>query len=500
MLLDMLPGVVYDPAKLRNTGYWREVNLVRWEGNSLVPVGGWVQLDYPTFPSPIRAIHRWTTLDGNTFTAYLCEAHCFVDIGEELIDISPTVPIQPPLFGDFAYGGYGDSLYGDITYGTPRAAFPRKAPFTPTYSIDNWGEDLLVMTSSDGRLLRWQPSEEDGILTIVPNAPDANRSFVVTPERHVVLFGADGDSALIAWSDEEDAEDWTYASTTSRAGFITVEPRSPVVATYKSSNGTVVFTNREIGVLQAVGLPFVYGYVRRGEAQAPYSAQSIVEIPQGTVWPSPGGFWLFNGVNVAPFPCPAWWWVEEYIDFTLSRYNSAAFNNSSQSEFWWFFTSKDSETGYNDRYVMFNYQFNWWSMGRLGRTCGMAYPNDANPLMASRFAVFSHENGIGLEGAPELPWAETHNINAGGGSNLLTIMQMQPELEEGCSNLVFRVAKINNPTTTAEVMSAAKPIRDNGFVDVRETTRNLRIRVEASCGQRWKLGQVLTNLIRRGTK
>ena len=58
------------------------------------------------------------------------------------------------------------------------------------------------MASSDGRLLRWipgPPTEPEGpnLAKPVENAPIGNRTFIVTAERHVMLFAMDGGSQQV---------------------------------------------------------------------------------------------------------------------------------------------------------------------------------------------------------------------------------------------------------------------------------------------------------------
>ncbi len=497
--IELPPGVVNVRSKKAKTASWRETNLVRWEDKTMHPVGGWAAVDFDAFPSRLRAIHKWIANDGAVYVAYLCEEHCFVDIAGVLTDISPTPAITAPLTGNFAFGGYGDGDYGALLYGTPRAAFPRLATFTPCYTLDNWGEDLLAMTSADGRLLRWSPSTPGDDLEIVPNAPENNRSFQVTPERHVMVFGADGEAWVFAWSDQEDIEDWT-PGTTSKAGSLPVEPRAPIVAHRKMVGGTAIVTNREVGMIRWVGLPLVYAYERVTEVPTPLSAASITEIPDGVIWPSTSGFWIFNGVSIAPLPCDIWDWIVDQINMSASKYTSAIVNVSVYDEVWWFFATGDDDTAQNDRYVAFNYRSKIWYMGKLARTCGLSYPNDVYPIMSDGTTLYKHEFELSYPNAEELPWAETHTMNIVGGSNKFTIKQMLPEITGDYESVIFKFAKSNNPTQGPETYSDEKTVRSNGYVDVRETAFNFRMRVEGNIPGDWSLGPTQVDVIARGNK
>jgi hypothetical protein len=496
MLIDFPPGVVAETSRRRNQLNWREVNLVRWENNTLRPVKGWEKLNYTGIASPIRAIHKWLDNAGITNVAYLCESHCYVEQGDTFYDVTPIDGISPP--SSLIEGGYGDGDYGVGDYGTPRDAVYRYEEATPAFSIANWGQELRVMTSSDGRLLRWDPSTPSVKLEPVDNAPTGNRSFLVTPERHIIIFGENGDRQRFVWSDQENDTNWT-PSTTSKAGGFNVEPASPIVAHRLTPHGVVFFTNQASYVVRSVGLPYVYGYEQISECPPPYSFAAVSDTPEGAMWLSQSGFWAYNGVSATPVVCPVWDWVKDKIDDLNTRYTASVVNVSGKGELWFFFASGDAGQR-NDFVVIYNYRDNNWSMGHVGRSCGVAYPTDPNPVMAIGSDIYRHEVGAAYPGMDGFPWAETHTFNSGGDGNLTTVHQMLPEVVGDSSAVVFRFVKRNNPSGGSETVSGAKPIRPNGYVDVRETARDIRMRVEQTNSVNWSLGPSDVDVRVRGRK
>jgi hypothetical protein len=194
------------------------------------------------------------------------------------VDITPIDGIVSPDLA--SVGGYGDADWSEDTYGTPRSSVNRMNPSPPVFTLDNWGEELRVMTSPDGRLLRWSPTTPNDPLVPVTNAPTGNRCFVVTPERHVMLFGVDGDVGRYEWCDEEDDTNWT-PSTTSKAGGYNIEPYSPIVSAKSTPYGVVIFTNRGGYVSQYIGLPYIYSNAAQfSDCPPPYSPASLVNTPQ----------------------------------------------------------------------------------------------------------------------------------------------------------------------------------------------------------------------------
>lgn len=499
-LLDIPPGVSYTVPRRKPSSSWREVNLMRWNGATLKPVGGWEKLNYTAFASTVRRIHKWITNDGTTMYGYLCEEHVYVDKGDGVLqDITPTTPMVPVVSG--TDGGYGDGLYSADLYGTPRMGNSRLSTFGPAYSIDNWGEDLIVMTSSDGRLLRWLPSTPTVKCVAVPGAPVNNRSFEITPERFVILFGMGGKPWEFGWCDQEDIGNWKFSDIKSKAGFLPVEPRAPIVAHKITANGLIVWTNRAIGVVTFVGLPFIYGYTRVSDSPTPYSPASIVETPAGVIWPATDGFWVYDGGGVRGIECPVWEWISERINQTASIYNSAIVHISSLSEAWWFFAESGDDAAKNNVYVMYDYRESVWAMGTLARTCGLSYPNDRNPLMSDGKFVYKHETGWEYPGAPALPFAETFTLQFEQGKKRLTIKQMLPEIGGDSSLIAFRFIKRENPNAEGvSTTSSDKRVRTNGYVDVRETARDFRMRIAALNTGYWDLGPIDLELIGRGDK
>ena len=140
-------------------------------------------------------------------------------------------------------------------------------------------------------------------------------------------------------------------------------------------------------------------------------------------------------------------------------------------------------------------------MGKLERVTGVSIPSDPFPLLATKSTVYQHESGWQYPDAEELPWGETFTMNSTGGVHLTTLKQMLPEVLGDPSAVQFRFIKRDNPNDDApETTSDIKTIRSNGYVDIRETARQLRMRVEMIGNAAWSLGNVNLDLAKRGQK
>ena len=355
--LEIPPGVVAKPTKNMRSSNWSQVNLMRWVEGQMAPIGGQAQYNY-AFASRCKAIHGWYDLTAAYYVAYLCEANLYVDVGGELFDISPLPALTAPV--PIGVGGYGQGDYSDGDYGVPTtgASIVPVDQLPSAWSLDNFGQILLAMTSPDGRLLQWDPSQgapgvvsnvavysafstaqtviqmavhdptvapgmsvynlTSGLpvgtvlsfataptLTLTANAlnpgnagdllgfgniatqvtADAGRGvvplgrcFVVTPERFVLMFGttedgtADGGSfRRFAWCDQENFYAWDYSNVTSQAGFLDIEPASPIVTAHSTRNGTLFLTGKKAYQSQFLGLPYIYNYVELADNCTPWS-------------------------------------------------------------------------------------------------------------------------------------------------------------------------------------------------------------------------------------
>lgn len=496
------PGVVALPTRKTNSANWQETNLMRWVGGKLSPIGGWSRLDYPGFASPLRYMHRWTTNGGANIVAYLCEQHVYVDMGDGVLrDISPTSPLEPPA--NSIAGGYGDYQYNYGDYGTPRPDREVIEVIPDVFHLDNWGENLLIMSSADGRLLMWDPNDAGVVAAPVENAPVDNRTFVVTPQRYVILFAVGGVFNKFQWCNEEDITNWTVASTTTKGGFLTIQPAAHIVAVVRSGPDVLVFTSSNSGyIISFVGLPYVYSLTQFQSEAMPLSPRALASLPSGAVWAASDGLWQLSGLVAVPVPCPVWSWVDDLIDEQVARVTSDFVIISSYSEVYFFFPSRDSNV--NDRYIVWNYRENWWATGKMVRSCGVKSSYTGYPLMSDGVSVYRHEYGTAYSLLPEeeVPWARTHVINIAGGALLSTVGRMIPDIEGDTSALLFSMDyNIERDGSRQPYNSGDKKVVD-GIVGFRDSGRDFRLTIKHgdTLYREWTMGDNLLEVVPRGRK
>lgn len=512
--IQLPPGVVRRGSEAEMSGRWRDTQLVRWVEGVMRPVLGWEKIIYNGVTAPvgmIRAQHSWTDNAGILRTGILTETHLYILETNLLTDISPVEPIVGPAanlelggYGDWEYGDYPDPAQGPNPYGTARPSRPERKIVGPIWTLDNWGEDLLAMCSTDGRLLRWRPSDAPGSKSlVVPNAPISNRTFVVTPERHVMLFQLGGEPNVFGWCDQEDVENWSFTDPTSMAGRYDIQPAGAILSAKATRFGVIMFLASGMYHSRYLGLPYIYSLDYIGKFSAPLTNASVIQTSDLVLWPSLDAFWSFNGSVVAPVDCDVLDWLQEGINQRYATVRPWGMFLGSQTECWWFFPfGEDQECG---RYVIFNFQENWWAIGKLVRSAGVTGTALQYPLMTDGVSTYRHEYGLFYYDAPELPYAQSGAINIASGAHQVTMSKCIVDTRAPADDVAFYIGtrknRIMNGTPPMR-MKGPLHVRSDGKLDVRATGRDLVIRIQSmrSGVRQWTFGQFLARLAPRGQR
>ena len=199
--IDVPPGVVRRATPLQSAGRYWDTNLIRWRSGKLLPVGGWDRITSPPLDTTPYTIFSWKSDDSTALTLIGGDTKLFSLEGSTYTDVTPDgfVTSAESQFG--AYGGYdyGALLYGDDT--DPTDPRPPSAQYLLPFSwtMDTWGGDVLLVASSDGRLLHFEEGEttahQVGITDIVTAIRASNIITVTTTDHHGF---ASGDSIVIA--------------------------------------------------------------------------------------------------------------------------------------------------------------------------------------------------------------------------------------------------------------------------------------------------------------
>ena len=348
------------------------------------------------------------------------------------------------------------------------------------------------------------------------------RCFVVTQERFVMIFGSTqdgtvggGSSRRFAWCDQENPGAWDYSNVTSQAGFLDIEPASPIIAAIETRSGVLIWTAKKAYVSQFLGIPYVYNYVELSDACTPWSPQSATTTSSLTLWMAEQGLFSFDGTSILPVACGVRPWIDDGIDPIQVRELSFAAHLGEFNEWWWFFPTLNSP--FNTRAAVYNYKEGWWTQVRMSRSAGITSSYTAHPIFADDTVAFQHEVGATYANASMpvvLPFAETYDLSLSSGARLTTVKQLIPDVEavdatdpvsiaNALGNLRYSLFYRNSRSLGApELQTPLIAPRADGYVDFRATGRDIRLRIDMATPviQPFTLGQHLIDAVVRGDR
>lgn len=458
-------------------GRWRDINLVRWHEDALRPVGGWRQRGSIDLNGVVRSMLSWEENDGTRqIAAGTYNTLYAINANNTATDITPS-GLTAGRVDATTNTAYGGGYYGNEEYGIPRADTETIQTAT-TWSLENWGEYLLAMSSDDGKLYEWQLNVASPA-ALVSNAPTSCTGMMVTEERFVVCFGAGGDPRKIQWSDQEDNTTWTAAAT-NQAGDINIQTNGRILAGLRTRGQSLILTDQDAHSMTYQGPPFVYGFERVGTSCGIIAARAAASVDNGVFWMGRRGFFVYSGGRVQDVPCE----VADYVFSDLNRDQSSKISctvNSSWNEIWWFYPSENSSEC--DRYVAYDFAENIWMTGTMDRTAGIDRGVFRYPMfIASDGTLYEHEIGYNYDSAT--PYAETGPIAIGVGENIMNVVELIPdEKTQGDVNAKFKTRFYPNAAETEH-----GPFTMSNPTSVRFQGRQVRMRVEGNADSDWRVG------------
>lgn len=480
--LDIPAGFYRNGTDLEQAGRWRDGSLVRWRDNSLRPVGGWQERKASFCTNVVRGMHTWEALNGTARLAGGSHSELVLMTGDgTLTDITPS---------DLASGredaevetGYGYGFYGRGYYGTPRQDLGNYSEAT-TWSLDNYGEDLIACHYDDGRILIWDTSAAPATASALTNAPTGNLGVVVTEERFIFALGAGSNPRKVQWCDFEDNTTWAPAST-NQAGDIELQTAGQIMQGIRTRGQTLIITDTDAHTARYTGPPFVYAFERVGTACGAVSRMSAVDTDAGAFWMGQRAFFRFDGNSVQEMPCD----VHDYVFGDMNNAQQSkiwGFANGQFGEIWWFYCSSDSTE--IDRYVAYDYKEGHWLIGELSRTSGVPRGVFKYPFMAGHNAdsdIYEHEIGLNVESASV--FAETGPIMMGSGEQIGKVTHLIPdEKTQGDVNVTFKTRFYPNASETTH-----GPFTPTNPTSVRFSGRQMRMRVEGAKLADWRVGNM----------
>ena len=384
------------------------------------------------------------------------------------------------------------------------------------WSIDNFGDDAIAAPRAGG-LFFWDKS--DGLTTrAVALSTESGASDVPTAclqvmtsdvDKHVIAFGSNpiGSSAidplLVRFSDRESAVDWTPTAT-NQAGGVQLSQGSTIIGALRTRQEILIWTDAGIISMRFVGEPFIFSFTEVAEGPSLISPNSATNANGRVYFMDRSGFHVYSGTSQR-LPCTV-------LDYVLSDLNQdQAFKvfagaNEGVNEVIWFYPSGTSME--IDKYVLFNYLENTWSIGtttdNFVRTAWREASIYENPIAASKNSssvntnyVYSHEIGHGDGTDAFTAFIESSDFDlAPDGERFTFISKLIPDVE-------FRDQQSTSDTVTFTIKGRDYPLQDlstlqtinvtpnSTFENTRARSRQAAMRISnSSSDYGWRLGDL----------
>ena len=459
-------------------------------------------------------------------------SHRIVTISANSMTVGPTngsaVYSSSGIVNDAAAGNGEVTIKRARRFGNENSANSSLVLEASSWIFDLWGENLVGMSTSDGKIYQWDPtttSPTANKATVISNAPINNSAILVSKERHLFALGAGGNNRKVQWSDSESETTWG-ATATNQAGSFEIDTFGKILSGKTVGDLILIWTTTDVHAISWSGPPYVYGRKKIGDSCGAISNRSMIAVGDQAFWMSQGGFFKFQG-SVQPLNCD----VQDHVFKELNRVQDSKIYASSNPEFfeitWWYASSTSDEIL---KYVTYNYKENWWSIGELCRTAfavgspgvfdnpigiaddGTVYEHEVDPLTTPRTTeqvaqttadVSDYERLLvkGTDATTDagLCFAETGAMEVNS-ENVTNITQLVTDTHShGDNGLRFKFKTAYTPTGT-ESESDSYNISADGYTDVREQGRQFKYRVESPFDQFWEIGEIRAEISQGGRR
>lgn len=397
--------------------------------------------------------------------------------------------------------GYGSGTWGGGTFGSVSALSASSQ--LRLWSIDNFGEDMLSCVRAGG-IFFWDNSDTVSVrakaledLTSANLPPTVGLQVLVSDiDRHAIVLGADPidsagvartsvvDPLLIAFCDQENILEWEPKSTNT-AGSLRLSSGSQIIGGIRARQEVLIWTDTSLYSLQFIGPPLTFGLNLINEGVGLIGPNAAVNSPAGIFWMDRKGFYVYNG-SVQNIPCSVHSYVFDDIN-EEQNFQFFGFLNRQFNEVGWFYSSSDSNLP--NRYAVFNYVDNVWSIGQLDRTAWIDEGIENNPRAAgaasSSYYIYDHETGNDADGSPMTNvYIESGDFDIGEGEEFQFIRRMIPDVKftgtGGSGQQINTVLKTRNyPGDSLATDSTSAFTATTTKIDMRARARQAVVRFES---------------------
>lgn len=490
------PGVTRAATNKLSPGRWVSTNLVRYRQGVLQPFGGWARMTATPLPGVPRSILGWNSNQDFKYVAVFHTTGIHFLLGDQVTNITPvgyTAP-ESSVAGGYSAGPYGAEHYGDARSNVD-ASFGR----APLHCLDSWGDQMIACSSSDGRLLKFDPAVDTIAVPITGDSdlPAGNRGALVTPERFLIAICADGAPRRVSWCDRENYSVWTPTPTNS-AGSLELDTHGYLVALGTVKDGTLIWSDTDLFRLRFIGSPLVFGIDKIVEGTTILSPYAHCEFQGKSFWCTREGMMVYEAGTIAPVPCTLLDFFFQDIDPVYGRRVTTCYQNHLFDEIMISYPSVGQTEP--DSYICWNFTENTWTLGKLARTCGIPALIDDKPYWCSPDGhVWQHETGTAFTsaGAGEI-YAETGALSPGSGQ-MTQVLKVISDTDLGAASTKWSFFARTTPEGPETAYTDYAP-RPDGYIDTRFVCRDVRIRITQNQDGHWTMGKPGADIVMRGKR
>jgi hypothetical protein len=384
------------------------------------------------------------------------------------------------------------------------------------WDMDNFGEDL-VANVRQGPIYYWHqqlgvtspavPLNQTitvGGVTFTPNeVPVYAAQIIVSPnDRHLIALGCNDigtnvpDPMLVRWSTEEDAYDWEPRRDNS-AGSQRLSLGSFIVSGLRTRQEILIWTDMGLWSMKYIGVPYVFGFDVIAEGLSIIGPNAAINAGNMLFWMDRGIFYAYTG-QVQELPCT----VKDYIFNDLNytqQYKIFAGHNHQFSEVIWFYPSANSNE--NDRYAIYNYMDQNWSIGMMSRTAWLDMGRSNYPIAAvpTLQLLYYQELGTDADGSAMPAFIESADLDQNAGDHFLFLGRVFPDIQfrgdSPAQTVGITVLQRNSAQDIKQVGARMTVTRNTQQEFIRVRARQISFRIESDAkGVGWRLGTLRGDL------
>ena len=395
--------------------------------------------------------------------------------------------------------GWGASSWGSGGFGSTSALSETNQ--LRLWSHDNFGEDLIINPRAGG-VYYWDQSSGLSTRAVAlsslsgANLPPtkALQTLVSDIDRHVICLGADPlndsgtartgsiDPMFVCWSDQENATEWepTLSNT---AGSFRLSAGSSIVGGLRARQETLVWTDMSLYSMTFIGSPYTFSTNLVNEGVGLIGPKASINAPNGVFWMDLKGFYFYNG-SVAALPSSVHDYVFSDINLVQS-YKVFGFLNKAFNEIGWFYCSGSSTE--IDRYVLYNYVEQTWSIGQLARHSWLDEGIEDYPRATGTDTynyLYKHETGNDADGSPmDNVYIESSSLDIQEGDYFTFVNRIIPDIRftgsnsSAAMNIVLK--KRNWPAESLSTASTTSVTSSTTNINTRARARQVVLRFES---------------------